>query len=82
MILNLVFCVLNYLVYLDNVAACVNCLFMFGVEDVKEEGNAAGLQNVLDNFLALLAYLADAPAMRNKISKEKEAIEGYLLVSE
>ena len=55
---------------------------MFGVEDVKEEGNATSLQNVLDNFLALLAYLADAPEMRNKISKEKEATEEYLLVSE
>ena len=67
MIGHLLCVLLSYLTCLDNVAACIDRFLMVGVENVKEEGDAAHLDHVLHNCLALLADLADATVNGKKV---------------
>ena len=48
------------LAHLDDVTGGVDGLGVVGVEDVEEEGDAAGHQDVLGYCLGLLGQLADA----------------------
>ena len=51
--------------YLNNLAAGIDCFLVVRVENVEEEGNAASLQHVFHNFFTLFADLTDATEKQN-----------------